>query len=341
MGADRGRLEEAGPPAVFEDGLIRVPVPMYPPLRVVNSYLLAGPDGGWTVIDPGPRSREAEETWNRTLDWLGASWSRVRAVVLTHHHPDHYGLAGWMQERSGCRVWMSRRAYAEVLHMWGPESDMESALPDFMRRHGLPESLAAELREHQAGIRMQITPQPTVSCLEDRASWSMGGRIWRPVETGGHAPSHLSFYDAAEQAILCGDAVLPQISPNVALLPGSDPQPLHTFLQGLTALRELPVRIAYPGHREPFTHFAARIDSLLQHHEERLDDAEALLAESPLSGYGVCGGLFRGRISGIHQLRFALGEALAHLAELERRGRIRSLEKNGQVLFYKKAGLDS
>lgn len=222
--------------------------------------------------------------------------------------------------------------------MWGPASVMESALPEFFARHGMPEQRVAELREHQAAIWPVISPQPEVSHVETERSFAMGGREWLPVETGGHAAGHLSFFHPGSGQLLCGDAVLPQISPNVSLLPGSDPEPLRSFMDGLSMLRQLPVKTAFPGHREPFGYFAGRIDNLLLHHEERLDAAESLLADRPRSGFEVCRELFRGRIPGIHQLRFAMSETLAHLVELERRGRAVSEEKNGEILFYKMDG---
>lgn len=84
--------------------------------------------------------------------------------------------------------------------------------------------------------------------------------------------------------------------------------------------------MAFPGHREPFAGFAERLDSLLRHHEERLDATAALLADGPLSGFAVCEAMFRSRVTSAHQLRFAMGETLAHLAELVRRERAAVIE---------------
>lgn len=335
MGSGNSRREDGVRHRLWENGVIQVHVPMAPPLLQMNGYVLRDEDGGLTVVDPGPRSRGSEKVWEEVLRELGASWKAVKQIVVTHHHPDHYGLAGWLQERSGCRVWMSKRAHAEAELMWGPASVMESALPAFFARHGMPPQQTAELKEHQARIWPAILPQPEVSHVEAERPFAMGGREWLPVETGGHAAGHLSFFHSGSGQLLCGDAVLPQISPNVSLLPGSDPEPLRTFMDGLSRLRELPVKSVFPGHREPFGYFADRIDWLLLHHEERLDAAESLLADGPRSGYEVCGELFRGRITGIHQLRFAMSEALAHLVELERRGRAFSEEKNGEIRFFR------
>lgn len=319
----------------WEGGILQVSVPMDPPLRQVNSYILTGQDGTLTVIDPGPHKPEAELAWQAVLTELDLSWDKVRSIVVTHHHPDHYGLAGWMQARSGGRVWMTERAHAEARMSWGEEASLNETLPQLFLRHGMPEETVQGVREHLESFLTQVTPQPEVSYIDAAAPFVMGGREWRPLVTGGHAPGHVSLYEGGSGLILCGDAVLPQISPNVGLQPGSDPEPLRTFAEGLRELRSLEVTRAFPGHRVPFTGFAERADSLLRHHEERLDTASRLLEGGPLSGFAVCQALFRSRVSSAHQMRFAMSETLAHLTELVRRERAAVLEPagDGTVLF--------
>lgn len=327
--------------------ILQVSVPMDSPLRQVNSYILPDEDRTITIIDPGPRSPDTEKCWQGILEELGLSWSDIRDIVVTHHHPDHYGLAGWLQSLSGCKVWMTKRAHAEVRLMWGngvedagKDRDGEisgetinEVLPAYFSRHGMTQQWSSGIKAHLESFNSQVLPQPTVSYFSEVERFRMGGRDWQLIVTGGHAPGHVSFYHADSGQMLCGDAVLPQISPNVSLVPGSDVQPLLTFLQGLRKLGELPVSMAFPGHREPFAGFAHRVGSLLTHHEERLDTAAALLASGPLSGFAVCEILFRSRVTTVHQMRFAMSETLAHLAELVRRKRAVMVEVDGSYLF--------
>ncbi len=315
---------ESMPKAVltsWDGGIIQVSVPMDPPLRQVNSYILPDWNGQLTVIDPGPHTMEAEAAWEYVLKELGYSWGRIRDIVVTHHHPDHYGLSGWLQSRSGGKVWMSERAHTEARLTWGEAATLNDTLPQFFLSNGMPGEWVQGVREHLERFLPQVTPQPEVTYLNTLEPFHMGNREWQPLVTGGHAPGHLSFYHGGSGQILCGDTVLPQISPNVSLQPGSDPQPLLTFMEGLRELRSLRVTQAFPGHRKPFAGFTERADSLLRHHEERLDTTAALLEGGPLSGFAVCEALFRSRVSNAHQMRFAMSEALAHLAELVRRER--------------------
>ncbi len=119
-------------------------------------------------------------------------------------------------------------------------------------------------------------------------------------------------------------------------MPGSDPEPLQSFMQGLLKLKTLEVSTAYPGHRNPFTHFEERLQALLLHHEERLAKMERLLEEAPATGFGLCVSLFGTKL-GIHQMRFAMCETLAHARELERRGRIESWTGEGGRVYFRLA----
>ena len=327
------------PQVTYDHEIARVRLHMAFPLRWVNSYVLRGEDG-WTVVDPGPRSPENEAVWEKALAELGIEFRDISSVVLTHHHPDHYGLSGWLQQRSGAQVWMSKAASEAAWRSWGgareekEKRELTEPMIALYRRHGMPPERLSELPEHLAGFLPQVTPQPEISVIESGLPIRFGGRLWQPVETGGHAEGHLSFYEEATGTILCGDAVLPRISPNISYNPEGDAHPLRSYLDGLRILGTLQVSRAFPGHRDPFANFAERTRQLLDHHEERLDRMEALLREQPdgANAYGICIAVF-GDSLGIHQLRFALSETIAHLIELQDRGRIVAQDEGEHAAF--------
>ncbi|PQP81039.1 MBL fold metallo-hydrolase [Paenibacillus sp. PCH8] len=312
--------------------MYRVKVTMSFPLRWVNSYVLSEPDGGITIVDPGPRNPGTEQEWYDTLEGLGLTFGDIRQIVLTHHHPDHLGLSGWMQQMTGAPVRMSTRSRQEADVMWRPQSSMSTTLPDYFGRHGMPEDMTGQMHEHMKTFISQITPLPGITPIEDGEWLDMGGKQWVAVETGGHAPGHISFYAPEFLEILCGDAVLPQISPNISLQPGSDPQPLQSYMEGLHRLGGLHVKQAYPGHRNPFSTFTERTVQLLAHHEERLQKMTEQLREHPANAYDLCVHMFGNRL-GTHQLRFAMSETLAHLQELIRR-EVAKQEQQPDGTFY-------
>jgi len=294
---------------------LKVPVPF--PLRWVNSYVIRG-SSGYTVIDPGMHTEAAREVWQVWLREQRIEMQDIQQIVLTHHHPDHYGLSGWMQEESGAPVYMSANGYEQVKLLWQEPFEMNGRLLQCYREYGMDQHMLDRVEENMHTFVAQVNPQPKhVRIVEPGQTLLLGDDEYEVMETHGHAFGHLSFYHAEEQVLFCGDHVLPVITPNVSYVPGLDENPLASFLTSLQYLASLPVRSAFPGHRDPFSNFGERVLELIRHHDERLEHIEALL-EPGMTGYALCQSLFGTRLS-VHQLRFAMGETIAHMVYLDRR----------------------
>ncbi|CAG7647918.1 MBL fold metallo-hydrolase [Paenibacillus allorhizosphaerae] len=311
--------------------IVQVKVPLPFPLRWVNSYLVPG-RSGWTLIDPGLRTEAAEALWDTALAELGIAYGQIERIVLTHHHPDHYGLTGWFQQRSGAPVLLSRTGLEQARRLWGDGQPMTEQLLALFQGHGLPPELREPMREHMDGFVPSVSPQPDVTALEAGDTVCLGDDAYVSILTPGHAAGHLCFYRAETGVLFCGDHVLPQISPNVSYLPGGiDENPLDSYMRSLRDIAGLEVRLAFPGHREPFPHLAQRAHELIRHHEERLEGMRQLLAQ-PRTAYDVCRLTFGDRLS-LHQLRFALSETIAHLIWLREAGRAEEYGRDGVVCY--------
>ncbi|EJW16953.1 MBL fold metallo-hydrolase [Paenibacillus alvei] len=297
--------------------LVRMPLPFS--LRWVNTYLLQG-STGWTIVDPGLRTEETEAAWLDLMEELNIEAGNTASIVLTHYHPDHSGMAGWLQQRLAAPVWLSEIGWRHVERMWAGTAAMTMDMQDLFHKQGAPAEVVESIGIHMNSFIPQVSPLPEVSFIRDGEPLLLGDNYWQPIETGGHAPGHMSFYHADSRIMLCGDHVLPQITPNVSLMPNSDPEPLYSFLIGLERLAAFDVELALPGHRHPFPYYKNRTDELIRHHEARLQEMQAALHE-PMTAYELCCISFGtlDRLT-VHQFRFAMGETLAHLVELRRRG---------------------
>lgn len=315
-------------------GWIRVKVPLPFSLKWVNSYLIPEPDNlSYTLIDPGLRTEEALLAWERALSRHDIALSAIGRILLTHSHPDHYGLAGWFQERSGAPVLLTREANRYAQRLWGGDCEGAARLTELFRRHGLPDEFVAQMGTHQQSFVAQVSPQPQPEYIEAGDRLEMGGGHWQLIAAPGHASGGLCFYEPERRWMICGDQVLPRITPNVSLHPGEDPDPLASFMDSMQHLARLDVELAFPGHRDPFEGFAARAAALYAHHVERLAEMERLLADQK-DAYAVCEAAFGPRVRGnIHNLRFAMAETLAHLVRLVRMGRAEELERGGRIVF--------
>ncbi|RIX50501.1 MBL fold metallo-hydrolase [Paenibacillus nanensis] len=320
--------------ARLDRGWVQVKVPLPFSLRWVNSYIVPEADG-FTVIDPGLGTAEAKALWEDVLAGLGIEWKAIKRVLLTHQHPDHYGLAGYVQQKSGCEVWMSRRAHAYARRLWGPGSDFPSALRELYLEHGMPGEVMDSIEANLDSFIARVLPEPQVTYMEAGETIRLGDLNWEMIDAPGHAFGQLCFYQRDIRWMICGDQVLPRITPNVSVVPGEEKDPLAAFLNSLETLKAYEVDYALPGHRDPFEAFRTRIDELIRHHDRRLKEMEELLAQEPQTAFDLCEKLFGARLrENPHNLRFAMSETLAHLYYLEQRGRVRAVRASGSAVVF-------
>jgi len=175
----------------LEGGWLQVKVPLPFSLKWVNAYLLPE-EAGWTLVDPGLHTEDSEAFWIKVLSDLAIEWKDIQSIVLTHHHPDHYGMAGWFQERTGAPVFMSQTALDSARRLWGENETFSNELTEAFLRHGLVEELEDDMRAHMSGFISKVSPQPTdFTILDPGEQITMGGADWKIFGGEGHAPGHL------------------------------------------------------------------------------------------------------------------------------------------------------
>ncbi|GGO34140.1 MBL fold hydrolase [Gemmobacter aquaticus] len=298
---------------------LRLPLPMA--LDHVN--ILALDDGdGWTLIDAGLNSRKTREIWGALL--AGPLRGRpVRRVVVTHHHPDHIGLAGWFQSR-GAELVTTRTAwlYARMLVL------DEQALPQpeqitFLKQAGTPSALL-EKRRHERPFNFcdVVHPLPLgFTRIAEGDTITMGGRRWL-VRTGdGHAPEHATFWSMEDNLVIGGDQLLPSISANIGVYP-TEPMadPLADWMASCARFSQVaePRHLVLPGHKLPFTGLPLRLRQMAENHEGAIARLIDHLA-TPRSAVDCFPALFK-RPIGEAEFSLALVEAVAHLNYLLHRG---------------------
>lgn len=314
------------------NGILQVRVPLPFPLRWVNAYLISD-DDGWTVLDPGLRHEASLEVWETAMRDIGISFRDIRQIVLTHHHPDHLGLAGLFQEKSGAPVRLSSEGERQMRELWGDGQPMSARILELFASHGMDGATLKEMETHLDSFVPMVSPLPEVTPLAAGETIRMGGRNFQTIRADGHAFGQLLFHDPALGDLFCGDQVLPVITPNVSVLPGFGDDPLSDFLDSLKRLAAIGDVRAFPGHRDPFTGFGPRCGEIIRHHETRLGRLLDMMGE-PVTAFALCRAFFGSNLS-VHQLRFAMGETLAHLVFLKQKGTARLLVSSGGFLWVR------
>ena len=311
------------------DGIYALRLPLPFALNHVNCYLLQdGDGGGWTIVDAGLNRPEVREAWRGAWAELQIEPQQIRQIVLTHMHPDHFGLAGWLQEQSGALVLLSPREaeVAQVTWMEELTAEREAAVHRYMHSAGVTSDVAEVILSQQAHLRSLTYPHPRrIDTLAPGAVVEMGGRRFTTIHAPGHADGQLVFYCADDRLLLCGDQVMQRITPNIGVWPTTEPSPLARYLRSLAELAALEVDLALPGHYAPLTDWRGRIAELQAHHDQRLEVMYAA-AKAGATALEVSYAVFDYDRFSRHEVRFAVAEALAHLEHLAEQGRLQRVE---------------
>ncbi|MDA8335792.1 MAG: MBL fold metallo-hydrolase [Peptococcaceae bacterium] len=310
------------------EGIFKVRLPLPFRLNHVNCYALKGRDG-WTVIDAGLNYEPTRLAWERFMREHGFIPQDITGIYVTHHHPDHYGAAGWLQELSGAPVYMNPVESALAARMW--REDLAGWMSAMFLENGLPGDLMPNLLEEVALMQSRTRPHPRVTLLDGTKTVRLGDRDYRIVVTPGHADGHTCFYDEETGLLLSGDHLLPQISSNISRWPHSRPDPLEDFLTSLAENKQLRAKAALPGHGLPFTGIDLRLTQLEEHHRERLELMRGIAARGA-TAYQVARAVFGDELS-LHETRFAVTETMAHLNYLEIRGRLKVDRRDGRLVY--------
>ena len=319
-------------------GVYRLVLPLpFPGLDRVNAYLLVGGQDT-TLVDCGiyVPAEDADHGWDEVVAALAIydlKPADVKRLIITHPHIDHYGMAARFVEESGCEVSMHELATNEIELYRNPE-ETERRLREMLSDHGVSAEDLDELTRYEdwrAFISGVVEPVTTLAGGEEI---EVGARSWEVIHTPGHSRSHICLWSSGDRVLISGDHLLPTITPHVDFRRGAEADPLGEFLNSLAVVERLDPRLVLPGHGRPFEEGAERARVVARHHDRRLGAILQVVRHEPRSADQITNEIFGTAL--LHfQRRLALGEALAHLAYLHKRGEIERIE-TAEGFVYRK-----
>ena len=358
--SERARLEKPtltypfdAPPATGHSievapGVMWMRMPMGGKLDHVNVWAIKddtheGGGNGWAVVDSGMHTEQTVAAWQAQFAAATAKnegHSRLTRVLITHMHPDHVGMAGWLVQKFGCRLWMTQLEYlnCRVLVADTGREAPPDALQFYQRAGWSAEAMAVyKTRFGNFGKRIFELPQ-SYRRVVDGDLFQIGQHEWRVVVGTGHSPEHACYYCPALNVLISGDQVLPRISSNVSVHPTEpDSNPMLDWLTSIDKIRrEVPDSVlVLPSHHDCFRGLHARLDYLAASQLRTIDRLRKSLRE-PKRAVDVFTSLFGRAIdpSDGGLLHLATGESLACLNYLWHRGEVSRTDDSEGVAWY-------
>ncbi|GEA05812.1 Zn-dependent hydrolase [Alteromonas sp. KUL42] len=301
------------------DGIMWLTMPLPFELDHINLYLIRTNEG-WVVVDTGIGTSKTKALWEEIFSQLDAP---ISGVIVTHLHPDHIGLAGWIADTFDVPFYMSQTEYFSArAFSAGSSGASKERDKRYFHQAGLDSSMINQLTAgDNKGYSSVVSPVPlSFTRLRHQMTLDLGGQQWHIIIGKGHSPEHACLFNKEKNILISGDHVLPIITPNIgAYSTEPDANTLKDYLDTLPQFYDLPEDvIVLPAHKLPFVGLHERVEELIAHHNEHID-ALLVACQKPQTVVSLLPVMFKRKL-GVRNMVFAVAECIAHLNYLISKG---------------------
>lgn len=313
------------------------------PLQQLNTYLIKGEDRS-LLIDTGFNREECKKDLFRGLEELNIDLDKLD-IFITHLHADHSGLINEFADvKVGEVINLDRKFYASQtdgfmindmsrIKHW---EEMEEQVILFDIRQD-----DVTYNDHPA-YKFCAPARINFTIVREGDIISVGEYKFEVIEVPGHTPGQVNLFEREHKIYISGDHILDRITPNISFW-GFDTKDLHTYFESLEKVRDYDIDLILPSHRMIMNDHPRRVDEIIQHHRERLEEVFNLMESGKFFTVREITANMTWRIRAKNwddfppaQKWFASGEAMAHLEYFYNEGKVeRKIGKTGQVLYKK------
>ena len=329
-------------PGIYQ---LKIPIPDNP-LGNLNCYLIEGKNG-WLMIDTGWNTTEAFNSLQMGLKELGLTLTDISTIIVTHVHPDHFGLAGRIKQ-------VSPRTYL-LIHRWESDliesrylkfSELRDQMSVLLERHGVPHLNLSSLDSASMPALGLVTVTFPDRTLYGGEIISTGLYDVEVIWTPGHSPGHICLYEPRNKFLFSGDHILPGITPNISYHVQSGDNPLGDYIHALHKLQNLPVSKVLPAHEDIFSDLRTRIEQIVIHHDRRKAEIQEVVASKPHNAWEISPSITWDthiawdKLPPLHK-RSAVMEVVAHLECMRWEGNIERIIKDNRISYVARQGREN
>jgi len=305
-------------------------------LPYVLPYLVKA--GGETiVVDCGWNTDEAYQALEEGMKEHGSHPSEITRLVITHVHPDHFGMSGRLKRLSDCDVVIHERDAEVITSRYLAPRSLTDEMKRFMQINGVPALESPAMAQGSMGMIDRVAPVPADTEVKGGETIKAGPFEFEVIWTPGHSPGHICLYEPNHKILLTGDHILPTITPNVSIHAQTHGSPLGDYIRSLEKLTDLDVDHVLPAHEFDTKELQKRIGEIEHHHQERLDEMLRCTDRGGSTAWEVAGRVVwtTGMLADFEPFmqRAAVGETIAHLELLFERGLLYKVMRD-ELLYW-------
>ncbi len=317
--------------------LLKVPIPDNP-LGFLNAYLIKTYEGSM-LIDTGWNTEEAFASLTNQLEIIGIAWNDIRYIVITHAHPDHFGLVGRLVQHTTAKVVMHELENVLVHERYLDIDNLLEEMGYWLRINGVPEITRPLLQRSSLSKLGYVAVAKPDIVVQGGEHLQLADFNFEIIWTPGHSQGHICLYEPKRRILFSGDHVLAKITPNVSMHVQSMSNPLADYLNTLNSISKLPVEITLPAHENVISNLCERVAEIKQHHKNRNQEIIQVLMHGAKNAYQVSsmlswstGGNGWSELPD-HSKRMAVTETISHLELLFAKEIIEKTNQKGVVIY--------
>lgn len=305
-------------------------------LPYVLPYMIK--DGDDTVlVDCGWNTDSAYEALEHDMREHKSHPSEISRLIITHVHPDHYGMAGRLKRISGCDVTIHEKDAEVINARYFSPRGLTDEMSKFMASNGVPALESPQMAHGSMDMIDKVSPVPPDTQVRGGETFRVGDFDFQVIWTPGHSPGHICLYEPNRKILLTGDHVLPTITPNVSIHAQTHGSPLGDYMRSLKKLNGLDVEYVLPAHEFEIHDLRKRLIEIEEHHKLRLEEMVRCVDSGGSTAWEVAGRVkwATGMLADFEPFmqRAAVGETIAHLEYLFELGQLGKVMR-GKTLYW-------
>ncbi|MFW9972847.1 MAG: MBL fold metallo-hydrolase [Candidatus Odinarchaeota archaeon] len=328
------------------EGIYQIKIDVPFAVKYVCLYLFKL-NGKNILIDSGLNWGNWKKILFSAFEELKISIQDIDYCIITHIHTDHIGLVKILKKKNPNLKILMHDITHEVLR-WETDHNSLKEL-EIQARETADQLIKYGISEEQGERIIQFFTfwprflqyqKPDIEVHDDDVIFDNLQVIWTP----GHSFGHICIFDKYRKYLFSGDHILSRITPHIGnyVVPKYFAEEykdydfnniLKHYLLSLDKIDSLNPKIIFPAHQEIIYNPHERILQIKEHHKNRLAEISSLIKDNPMTAYRVSQIHFGEDLDEMNSY-MALSEVLGHIFYLEADGKVKTIEKNGKLLYY-------